>query len=291
MSEQATILSSSPTDSAPEVEVPTQPATATAEVAAESTSAQPQVSWKDSLPDELKTDPSLLKFNSVDALAKSYKHLEKTIGGNKLVIPDKHATNEDWAEVFKQLGNPEKLEDYSITVPESEFVDKDFVESFKERAHGLGILPMQAQELLNWYNESNSKAAEQVQEQSQAQLNETMNSLKQEWGVGMNEKLTRAQMAVKELGGDDLAGFLNESGLGNNPQLIRAFAKVGDLLSEDKSVQGGRPAPVTSGDLVARAKEMIGDANHAYNNPAHPNHRAAREEVKKLYEQAYADND
>jgi hypothetical protein len=76
------------------------------------------------------------------------------------------------------------------------------------------------------------------------------------------EKWAAAIKADKELGGDKLAAnlavaaravdafgtpalkeFFNKSGLGNHPELIRAFNKAGSLISEDSVVPGGgKPA-------------------------------------------------
>lgn len=246
-----------------------------------------QSSWTSSLPDELKNDPAILKFNSIDALAKSYKHLEKNIGGNKINIPDQHATAEDWAEVFKKLGNPDKLEEYSVTPPEGGLLDEEVINSFRELAHKNGILPRQAQEILNWYNGVLTEQNSQMQINTQTQISEATETLKNEWGVGFEGKVAQARAAVKEFGGQELLDVLNQSGLGNNVQVIKAFANIGNKILEDKALPGQQARAQTTDDLISKARQMMGDPNHPYNQKSHPNHMAARSEVEKLYQLAY----
>ena len=66
------------------------------------TEEQPKVNFKDSIPEEYKEEKSLENINSMDDLVKSYLHAQKLVGANKIPVPNKHATEEDWNEVFKR---------------------------------------------------------------------------------------------------------------------------------------------------------------------------------------------
>ena len=54
------------------------------------------------------------------ALAKSYVNAQSMIGADKVAIPGKHATDEDWGEVYRRLGRPDTPEGYELVneVPE-----------------------------------------------------------------------------------------------------------------------------------------------------------------------------
>ena len=65
-----------------------------------------QVDWRESLPEDLKSDPSLLTVKDVPGLAKSYIHAQKMIGADKLAIPGKNASEEEWSAVYEKLGKP-----------------------------------------------------------------------------------------------------------------------------------------------------------------------------------------
>ena len=46
--------------------------------------AAPAVSFLDTLPEDLRGEPSLRNFNDVGALAKSYTHAQRMIGGDEI---------------------------------------------------------------------------------------------------------------------------------------------------------------------------------------------------------------
>jgi hypothetical protein len=245
------------------------------------------ISWTSALPAELQSDPAILKFTDVGSLAAGYKNLEKSVGSNKISIPDEHATEADWAELFKKLGNPETLEDYGITDPEKGLLDDEFLNGFKEQAHRLGILPRQAQEMINWYSEQTKELNSTTETNVSAEMQETEGALKKEWGVGYSEKLTQIESALKRAGGDEFVRAIQESGLGRNVTAIKAFALMADKLGEDRGVNGATGKPVTTQDHIEKARQMMGDPNHPYNVKTHPNHKAARKEFTDLYELAY----
>ena len=49
--------------------------------------AAPAVSFLDTLPEDLRGEPSLRNFTDVGALAKSYTHAQRMIGGDKIGKP------------------------------------------------------------------------------------------------------------------------------------------------------------------------------------------------------------
>ena len=72
----------------------------------------PQGSWKDSISEDFRNDPSIEKFTEIDALAKSYINATKMIGQDKIVIPTKNSGQEAWDEAYAKLGRPESPEKY-----------------------------------------------------------------------------------------------------------------------------------------------------------------------------------
>ena len=59
--------------------------------------------------------------------------------------------------------------------------------------------------------------------------------------------LSVLKKALDQFGTPELRALLNDSGMGNNPEVIRAFYRVGKAISEDKFV-GGKAAPVDAND-------------------------------------------
>lgn len=122
------------------------------QVAEQQPSEQPveqptEVNWKDQLPDDLKTDPSLKTIQDIPGLAKSYIHSQKMIGKDKIVLPNEFATKEEWDDVFNKLGRPPSPEEYKIDGEAT-----DLINNFKPVAHNLGLNNNQVQELIKFYN-------------------------------------------------------------------------------------------------------------------------------------------
>jgi hypothetical protein len=59
-------------------------------------------------------------------------------------------------------------------------------------------------------------------------------------GAAIKENLATAIKARDQFATPELTKMLNESGLGNHPEVVRFFFKVGKAMSEDKFVQGRR---------------------------------------------------
>jgi hypothetical protein len=64
-------------------------------------------SWKNSISEEFRNDPNIEKFTEIDALAKSYINATRMIGQDKVAVPNKNSTEDQWNEVYSKLGRPE----------------------------------------------------------------------------------------------------------------------------------------------------------------------------------------
>lgn len=244
--------------------------------------------WKSALPKELQDDPSIKLFNDVSALAKSYIHAQKLVGADKIPVPSKHATEEDWKGVYKKLGLPEDIKEYAINFPESVSLDKDFVEAFKTTAHQAGILPKQAQALADWFSKTNADAETRVAAEYKSQQAKNIEALKTEWGEAFQPKLTKAQQVLREAGSPELLDYLEKTGLGNDTNLIRLLAGIGDkFLREGGDINtGASSSAMTPKDAQKEYAKVMADMAHPYWVKEHPGHKAAIEEVAGLFKMA-----
>ena len=113
----------------------------------------PAVDFQSLIPEEYREEKSLQNFNKMDDFVKSYLHSQKLVGLDKIAVPNKHATDEDWKQVYKKLGSPETAEAYKYSLPEGHAVPEDTLKSFSEEAVKLGLLPNQADGIMKYYNE------------------------------------------------------------------------------------------------------------------------------------------
>ncbi len=243
-------------------------------------------SWRDTLPDDLKNDPSLATFADVSQLAKSYTHAQRMVGADKIPIPGKLATEEDWKAVYKKLGVPDSADKYDIKVPEKTPVDENFIKSFKEQALKTGMLPHQAQKFVEWIAEGASARSAEMNAARKTQTESGIAALKTEWGQGYDKKVQAAQVAVSEFGGDELTAYLEKTGLGNDPMMIKLLAKVGESLKEDKIAGNGstRLMGKTPDEIQGEINTIMGNPADPYNVAQHPNHALAVEEMNKRFQ-------
>lgn len=141
----------------------------------------------------------------------------------------------------KPAGAPDK---YEFTAPEGKGFDPEVIEAYSTVAKELGLPQDSAQKILDAIAPKVAERFEARQTEALAKfktdLVEQVKSDKELGGEKLNENLAVAKKAVDAFGTPELRKLLDDSGLGNHPELIRAFYKAGKAISEDKFVQGGR---------------------------------------------------
>ena len=244
-----------------------------------------ELNFKDLIPENFREEKSLENFNNMEDFVKSYLHAQKLVGADKIPVPNKHATEEDWNEVFKRLGAPSNPNDYKYDFKDQE-MDQGQVQEFNKTAHRLGLLPKQAEGLIKFYNEMNvNNAASQEEAVAQAQMNVEA-ELKKEFGPQYNKRLDQAKrLAVNSLGQDFLENTYLKDGsrLGDNLNVIKAFSDLADKLSEDPIIQGDGTSYMTAKDIEKEITELTQEGS-AYWDKNHINHQKAVDEVLKLRE-------
>ena len=244
-----------------------------------------ETNFKDLIPESFKEEKALDNFNNMEDFVKSYLHAQKLVGADKIPVPNKHATDEDWNEVFKRLGAPQNPDDYKYNIKDQE-LDQTQVKEFNKAAHQLGLLPKQAEGLIKFYNEMNgNNAASQEEAAAEAQL-QTETELKAEYGPQFSKRLDQAKkLAVNSLGSEFLENTYLKDGsrLGDNIKVIKAFSELADKLSEDEIIKGDGSEYMTAKDIEKEINELTQEGS-AYWSKTHPNHQKAVQEVLKLRE-------
>lgn len=248
--------------------------------------------WRDSLPPELKNEKSIGHINSIEDLVKGYVHAQKAIGADKISVPNpKLATPEDYRAIQEKLGLPKELKEYKIEAKPDAGLDPDFLGSFKENAFKAGVLPKQAQELLDWYANEANATVKQLQDQKQKQLEESHVALRSEWGKAHDRNIQAAQLIVKDYATPEEVQYFQDAGLATDTRFLKFLSRIGnDVKEAEIKGSGGRGSHMKSpAEAQSEANKIIGDMNHPYHNTAHPNHDLAVKEVKELMEMAHPD--
>ena len=254
--------------------------------------AQPTSSWKDSISEDFRNDPSIEKFTEIDALAKSYINATKMIGQDKIVIPTKNSTQEAWDEAYAKLGRPESADKYALDV-KSDVVpfDETAIKSFAEQSHKLGLNNKQAQGILEFYKNNMEGSLQQAKIDTETAQSQAEQQLRQEWGRDFEGKVKQAGALAKANINPEVLDMTLSNGtrLGDHPEIIKGFAKIAGMMSEDKIVSTESENVNTVADIETEISAITNDTDGPYWNKQHPDHDKVVQQVYTLREMLNAD--
>lgn len=157
--------------------------------------------------------------------------------GDKTSTEDKSSTEDNTAEVV-----PEEYAAFEL--PEGMELDEALLGKANPLMKELGLNQENAQKAVSFIAEMRQADAQAIATAHEKQVSEWETAAKADKEFGgdkFNENAALARSAVDKLGSPELKTFLDESGLGNHPELVRMFVKVGKAIAEDDP-GGGSPA-------------------------------------------------
>jgi len=134
---------------------------------------------------------------------------------------------------------PESYEDFKL--PEGVALDQDLTDGIKGLAKKYGLSQEEAQEMADLGAKQSQKLLEQQ--------NEFIDNTRKEWvaqaqtdkefgGEKLQENLAVARKGLQAYASEPLRELLHSSGLGNHPEVIRLFFKLGNQVQNDKPDSG-----------------------------------------------------
>lgn len=243
--------------------------------------------WRASLPDDLRSEPSLLTIADVPALAKSFVNSQKLIGNKRIVQPGPNSTPAEWDSVYNALGRPETFDKYpdaAVKPADGLTFDKAGMDKAKGVFHKLGLLPHQAKGILDFYIEGMNGSHTGMVQQMEQQKAQATESLRADWGDKYQVNVDIAKAAVKKFA-DPAALAELEAGLGNNPAMVKMFHSMGKALMEDRSsMPGGTLQAGSAAEASQRIEALQQDAEwmKAFTSRDHPQHQAAVDQMLEL---------
>ena len=248
--------------------------------------------WKDSISEEYRKDPNIEKFTEADALAKSYINAVKMIGQDKIAIPTNNSTQEAWDEAYEKLGRPESPDKYTLDA-KSDVVpfDETAIKSFAEQSHKLGLNNKQAAGILDFYKNNMEGSAQQAKIDTETAQSQAEQQLRQEWGRDFEGKVKQAGALAKANINPEVLDMTLSNGIrvGDHPEIIKGFAKIADMMSEDKIVSTESENVNTVADIESEISAITNDTDGPYWNKNHPDHDKMVQQVYTLREMLNAD--
>ena len=243
--------------------------------------------WKEAISEEFRNDPNIEKFTEIDALAKSYINATQMIGKDKVAVPNKNSTEDQWNEVYDKLGRPESADKYSLNA-KSEVVpiDDNAIKQFAENAHQLGLNNKQAQGILEFYKNNMEGMAQQAKVDTETAQAQSTQELRQEWGREFDSNIKKAGALAKANMNPEILDMQLKDGmrLGDHPEIIKGFAKIAGMMSEDKIVSTESENVSSNTDVETEISDIMNNKDGPYWNKSHPDHDKMVQQVYTLRE-------
>tara|TARA_R100000654_G_scaffold27724_4_gene52038 strand:+ start:929 stop:1747 length:819 start_codon:yes stop_codon:yes gene_type:complete len=263
--------------------------TGSQEVAPEAVTQTAPANFLESLPEDLRDNPSLRNFTDAGSLAKSYVHARSMIGADSIGKPQQSWTPDQYAQFYAETGRPQSASEYAIDFG-VEVADGD-LEAFRQAAFDAGLAPGQAQTIAQ-YLSNQAQGAYEYNEQSAAQaVDGAIQELKSEYGQAYEQKTQMAYNAATTLlGKEGLAIFEEvqlEDGrrLGDHPDIVRMFVNLAEKIGED-SLLGEPTELIKTPDQAKQELKELMRPGTPYTDSRHPEHDAYVQKAQELFELA-----
>lgn len=252
-------------------------------------------SWLDTLPEEIRAEPSLKTVPDVPTLAKNYVNAQKMIG-SRIPAPEAGWEQKQWDEFYAKVGRPESPDKYSmpeVKLEEGVKIDEEKFKQIRAKVHGLGLTDRQFKGIMEVYLGSVNEQVKGSTSQAQAKRDAAMGELRQTWGDHFQENVNLAKNVLQKFGADEsFMQYLEESNMGNNTQFIKFLHTIGTKMMEDTSRGGEAGAGLQIGDKTRALQEidrlkLDKEFMEAFNSPQHIGHSDAVKRWMNLFSIAY----
>lgn len=257
--------------------------------AVETPASQPApASFLDMLPEDLRQEPSLRSFTNPADLAKSYVHAQRMIGADKVALPGKSATDDEWRAIYQRLGAPDDPQKYEFT-ESPQVLDESAIGEFRNAAFEAGLNNRQAETVAKFMDSTLQGAQAKFEQQAEELRYGGEQELRKEWGQAFDQRVELAyKAAVDTLGSADLLDEIKLADgrmLGDHPAIVKMFAKIAEQIGEDSLVGETSEMVMTPADAAQRISEMT-RRDSPYWDKMHPEHDKYVQEVLRLREYA-----
>lgn len=150
---------------------------------------------------------------------------------------------------------------YEFKLPDGVTLKGEALDELKATAKELGLTQEQAQKVADLGAKQAQAFTNQLVEYQRNQTAEWANATKADKEIGgdaLDANLGVAKKALDAYATPELKKLLNDSGLGNHPEVIRTFFKVGKAISED--------GKIITGSAGQQSREAVPIENRLYPN-------------------------
>ena len=199
----------------------------------------------------------------VDASTEATTDTEQQAEGvQEQQVSDETAVESKTSESETPEGAPDKYEFNAKVADAPNELDPEVLTAFGEVAKELNLPQEAAQKVLDKVAPVIQAKQAKVVEQTKVEWANQSKSDQEFGGESLNDSLDVAKTSLDTFGTDALKSLLQESGLGNHPEVIRFMYRAGKAISEDSYVGNSEGAAGKSNI----PKDFNGIANALYSN-------------------------
>lgn len=257
----------------------------------------PSESQRVALAEEFRTNTSLAKYldekGTVDpnVLAKSYIHAERMIGQDRIPVPKDENDADAYDKAYAALGRPASPDEYKLEVPTDlppgvEY-DVEGEKYLRQLSHQNGFNNKQVLALRDAYLKREAERTANYKEWQETSRMQAEEALRREQGHNYDNFLRTARVALKEYGDPDFFQYLDQSGLGNDPRIVRVFGKIGASTLGDAKLKGAMGSGDGPADIDAAIDEFRAKHNQALFESDHPEHQRRTQELSRLFQRKF----
>lgn len=245
------------------------------------------VSFLDSLPEDLRNEPSLRTFTDPGALAKSYVNAQRMIGADKVAKPGQSWTDDQYNDWYAAVGRPDSADAYEFDFGES--ANDESVSALRQAMWEAGLQPRQADRIVGFLKEAGDSGTSAQQARAEEAVFQAETELRQEFGQAFEQRMALAQNAARTLLGNEGMNMFEEVQLsdgrmlGDHPDVVRMFARLAEQIGEDNLVGEPTELIMTPEEASRQVAEMT-RRDGPYFDKMHPEHDTYVAEVLRLRE-------
>jgi len=176
---------------------------------------------------------------------------------------DESSVESETSESETHEGAPDKYEFEAKVADAPEELDSEVLNAFGEVAKELDLSQEAAQKVLNKVAPVMQARQAQVVEEAMQEWANNSKSDKEFGGEQLDANLEIAKSSLNAFGTDALKSLLQESGLGNHPEVIRFMYRAGKAISEDGYI-GNSEGAMNKGSEIP--KDFDGISRSLYPN-------------------------
>jgi len=228
-----------------------------------------------------------------EGLGKGYINLEQLLGRDKIPKPLNDEDQEGWDRWYAASGRPEKPDAYEFKrpdkLPDGLGYDEELEQDFRATAYGMGLNKKQATGLYEKFVTNQVKRYEAFDTSKKQARAEAEANLQREYGHKYDSAISQAKVAMANYADPEFRQYLEQTGMGNDPRMIRMMIRIGQEMQGDTRAIGKPQVQVNSGDIERTIREFESKNRSALYDKSHPDHAALVKERNRLYETKFGD--